>query len=244
MFDNVFFNRETTSREKVIRQHLKEKKRDFRNKILKTKKKKEYFKTFIRVKTMYASLEINGQDLATKGDDSLIKIDANIQSLSWTSKSSFTQVTASRCNEEEARFQKFLYYQEGWLAVGNANSMVGCTYTTTLSEQQRELIKQREEKLNKNKLNQELSINEVTSSSINTQAQINNDTPPSAINPSSSSSTSTHNNLPNTNTQTATTQTSSNANINLNRTNFNLRGHKSDIKLVRWNEVNILVKQI
>ena len=64
---------------------------------------------------MYASLEVNGHDLATKGDDSLIKIDSNKQSLSWTSKSSLTQVTANanRYNEDETRFRKFLYYQEG-----------------------------------------------------------------------------------------------------------------------------------
>jgi len=183
---------------------------------------------------MYASLEVNGHDLATKGDDSLIKIDSNIQSLSWTSKSSLTQVTANaahRHNEDETRFQKFLYYQEGWLAVGNANSMVGCTYTSTLSEQQRELIRQREEKSIKSR-SWCLNSQEITSVDVSTTTTTT-ETPSVLVPPTLPPPPP-----PSNNTQAATTQTSNNVNINLNRTNFNLRGHKSDIKLVRWNEVN------
>lgn len=37
---------------------------------------------------MYATFEVNENDIKNKGDDSIIKIDANIQSLSWMSKSS------------------------------------------------------------------------------------------------------------------------------------------------------------
>lgn len=35
---------------------------------------------------MYALLETNFDDIRSKGDDSIIKIDSNIQSLSWMSK--------------------------------------------------------------------------------------------------------------------------------------------------------------
>jgi len=189
---------------------------------------------------MYASLEVNGHDLATKGDDSLIKIDSNIQSLSWTSKSSLTQVTANaahRHNEDETRFQKFLYYQEGWLAVGNANSMVGCTYTSTLSEQQRELIRQREEKSIRSR-SWCLNSQEITSVDASTTTTNANAETPSVLVPPTLPPPPPPPSNPAANTQAATTQTSNNVNINLNRTNFNLRGHKSDIKLVRWNEVN------
>ena len=221
---------------------------------------------------MYAALEINETDILNTGDDSVIKIDSDIQSLSWMSKSSFTAVansiTANKLSEEEARLQKFLYYQEGWLATGNTNFMVGCTFTTTLTEKQNEFVKQRDDKLLSSAKkaakietsesepttsttvtttsepsateSQTLISNTNTSTATNTTSS-NNAAPATTLNTTTTTTTTT-NTTANTSasvpaTQTATTQTTSNSNINLNRTNFNLRGHKSEIKLVRWNEV-------
>ena len=69
---------------------------------------------------MYATFELN--------DDSIIGIDSNIQSLSWISKTS----------------------KEGWIATGNTNAVVGCTFTTCLTEEQYDPIKKRKENSSKN----------------------------------------------------------------------------------------------
>ena len=61
---------------------------------------------------MYATLEIGEEDVLNKGDDSVIKIDSNIQSLSWMSKWSCSlNNTNSKFSQDEAKYQKFLYYQ-------------------------------------------------------------------------------------------------------------------------------------
>ena len=72
---------------------------------------------------MYATFEINGNDLLNKGDDSIIKIDSNIQSLSWMSKTSPMSINQTNTNsnsndnfdkklkEQELKFQKYLHYQ-------------------------------------------------------------------------------------------------------------------------------------
>lgn len=142
----------------------------------------------------------------------------------------------------DLKFRKYLNQQEGWLATGNSNSMVGCTFTTCLSEQQYDYLKIKETNVNTGNKQEnqtaelptgkEASTTEPTAALTNpaqdtTNTAEQNSQSSAQAQPSTSSSTST-----------ATTQAKpnlSNAN-NLNRTNFNLRGHKHDIKLVRWNE--------
>ena len=82
---------------------------------------------------MYATFEINGNDLLNKGDDSIIKIDSNIQSLSWMSKTSpmsmnqimfqhshiLNQINTNsnindnfdkKLKEQELNFQRYLHF--------------------------------------------------------------------------------------------------------------------------------------
>ena len=98
------------------------------------------------------------------------------------------------------------YLKEGWLATGNSNSMVGCTFTTCFSEQQYEYLKSKEKLA---------SVKKSKDSSSTTEADSTETTAPA----SSSSTPDADINLVN----------FSNTN-NLNRTNFNLRGHKADVK--------------
>jgi hypothetical protein len=76
---------------------------------------------------MYATFEINGNDLLNKGDDSIIKIDSNIQSLSWMSKTSPMTIKQLNTNtnndnfdkklkEQELKFQKYLHFQVSLIA--------------------------------------------------------------------------------------------------------------------------------
>ena len=103
--------------------------------------------------------------------------------------------------------------------------MVGCTFTTCLTEEQYDLIKKREENSSKKKEANSLGV---------TQQPILN---PSTLTASTSSSP-TATPAATANSQTATTHIGSNTN-HLNRTNFNLGRHKSEIKLVSWNEVSL-----
>ena len=48
---------------------------------------------------MYALLETNFDDIKSKGDDSVIKIDSNIQTLSWMSK--FNILNADSSNQSQ-----------------------------------------------------------------------------------------------------------------------------------------------
>jgi hypothetical protein len=153
---------------------------------------------------MFATFEVTSSELGIKGPNSIISIDSPINSLSWMSKSTF----ASQ-HKSSPLLDKFIYYQEGWLASGNVNSMVGCTFTTTLTEQQNEWLKARDEKLKE------------------------------AAQASTQSQPSTAGSLPSPVTTApvaSPTNGSSSLAHNLNRTNFNLRGHKSEIKFVKWNE--------
>jgi hypothetical protein len=159
---------------------------------------------------MYASFETNSNEILNKGQDSIIKIDSNINSLSWMSKSTYSNQLLNNSNNSN-QLDKFLYYQEGWLATGNSNCIVGCTFTTCFTEQQYAILKSKAEKQNKLK---EISNN-------NTLNSQNSD----AI---------TQSNTANNNSVNAAEQTT--INYNLTRTNFNLRGHKSEIKFVKWNE--------
>lgn len=145
---------------------------------------------------MYATFELGAEEKQLKGDDSIIRIDANIQSMSWMNKTSVSATPSL------AEYRKMFTNQEGWLATGNSNAMVGCTFTTCLSQQQDEFIKQKE-KLFNSKLQHDLLTKQTVIATTSTQAN----TP--------SSSTNNNNNTQNI----------------LTRTNFNLRGHKTDVRI-------------
>jgi hypothetical protein len=199
---------------------------------------------------MFATFEYNSSDISNKGYDSLIKIDSNIQSLSWMSKTSIFQNSSSSNNnnssttaynnnnepiinlaiplakqsnnDEDLKFDKELYFQEGWLATGNSNCMVGCTFSTCLTEKQQELYRQRDEKLNNSKENSSSNTNQTNLNSALGSEQVSSSNYPSS---------------PNTTANTSAQNDSQNSAVyNFTRTNFNLRGHKHDVKLVRWNE--------
>lgn len=91
--------------------------------------------------------------------------------------------------------------------------MVGCTFTTCLSDQQDEYLKQKEKQILNMKSNQTLVTQ---SSSSNTQTSSTN-----APNITNTPGTSSSNNNNNTNSSSTTAV--------LTRTNFNLRGHKTDV---------------
>jgi hypothetical protein len=108
--------------------------------------------------------------------------------------------------------------------------MVGCTFTTCLSEQQDEYIKQKEKQLNLKLLNESTTEKSIPLSSISTSntqtisSNISNTTSNISSVPVTSSYTNSNNN-----------NTNSNGNSNgqnlLTRTNFNLRGHKTDVTI-------------
>jgi len=175
---------------------------------------------------MYALFEINDEETVDKGEDSIIKTHTSIQSLSWMNKtnsflanpnsSSASQESDQNLSEyaksNDLKFKKYLNHQEGWLATGNSNFMVGCTFTTCLSEQQYDYLKTKEQSVNKPpQADKEAMPNDnspthpiETSDSV-IEAAAAETTPPTSSNLTSSSLS------------------------NLNRTNFNLRGHKHDV---------------
>lgn len=196
---------------------------------------------------MYAFFEVNDQETIDKGDDTIIKTHTSIQSLSWMNKSnSFSNAGANSMSSSnsalvinstqdsdglseyakanDTKFKKYLNQQEGWLATGNSNSMVGCTFTTCLSEQQYEYLQSKE----KNKI-------------INKSPSETNDKDSESVQPLVDASTATNEqtvqNAQSTISSNANSHTTPNSNSstvsnlnNLNRTNFNLRGHKSDVR--------------
>jgi transglutaminase/protease-like cytokinesis protein 3 len=114
--------------------------------------------------------------------------------------------------------------------------MVGCTFTTCLSEQQYEFLKAKETNVN------------TTKQQTDTPSEKETDLPPPPPPTTTTTTTTTSSNSENNQSMTSNPSTTSSspptpapksspstAN-NLNRTNFNLRGHKHDIRLVRWNE--------
>ena len=196
---------------------------------------------------MYAFFEVNDQETIDKGDDKIIKTHTSIQSLSWMNKTnsfsnSFINSTSGSTSAQvnntsqdsdglseyakanDAKFKKYLNQQEGWLATGNSNSMVGCTFTTCLSEQQYEYLRAKEKNILPNKLTSETSDKDSeivqplidASTATNEQTVQNTQSTVSANATTSISPNSNSSNLSNLN--------------NLNRTNFNLRGHKSDVR--------------
>ena len=94
--------------------------------------------------------------------------------------------------------------------------MVGCTFTTCLSNVQQEHRKRREEKFK-----QETAATETVSAA----SQRNAENAASSFTTTTASSSSSSGSSGNSSTLT-----------NLARLNFNLRGHKAHVRLVRWNE--------
>lgn len=108
------------------------------------------------------------------------------------------------------------------MATGNSSSIIGCTYTTCLSEQQQEYLKAREEKMKKKE------VATPTSSDIITPVTTSTNATTSSIESPTSSQTQPQPNQ--------TSSSSSSSSSTMSRANFNMRGHKVDVKLVRWNE--------
>jgi hypothetical protein len=157
--------------------------------------------------------------------------ESNSFRLSSSHAAASSAANSTNTRHKDWKCEDFLYYQEGWLATGNTNSIVGCTFTSCISDQQYELLKQKElaQKLNKSTpatAVQQLQPDLSAFSNMSYETAIENAssvmlTPQSPI-PGTSAAATTTTSAENTNT--------TNNNTNLNRTNFNLRGHKSEVK--------------
>jgi hypothetical protein len=114
--------------------------------------------------------------------------------------------------------------KEGWLATGNSNSMVSCTFTTCLNEKQQEHARIKYERLRKamDLAAAAPTTSDASTTTTTTSAQSTTQQPPAPT--------------PTSPTPAAVAAETSNSSSNFTRTNFNLRGHKADVKLVRWNE--------
>ena len=183
---------------------------------------------------------------------SLITIDTNILSMSWTSSNSQAAATTATTNPASATSNttssrstaigtntsaaddsRSANYQEGWLATGNANAIIGCTFTTCLSKQQ-QLARSMRAAAAKAAATATTTNNTTTNGNIKTLDIGTNATANTpASSPSSSSPAPSSSSPPAT---PATPATPAAAAVTLTRKNFNLRGHKNEIKLVRWNE--------
>ncbi len=175
---------------------------------------------------MYAFFEINDEETVNKGEDSIINTHTSIQSLSWMNKTNSFSTNASSASHDtdpnlseyvqsnDLKFKKYLNQQEGWLATGNSNFMVGCTFTTCLSEQQYGYLKTKEANVNK---------------PVEDGIQIDIEAAPKDNIPSNSANTEVVSEPGTTSAPTTSNSSSLSSLNNLNRTNFNLRGHKNDV---------------